>query len=171
MIIEYEVTVDDALEFNRYLLRTNPRFRRPYLLGYIAGPIVGLVLFLMTGETSPILASVMVVGSTLLFSGLYYYLYNQQVTKTVQGAYVGKAGPLGRKTMTITADGLLASDEYSDSQLKWSGIQNVQETPSAIYLFVTPIMAYIVPKRAFQPPLSPDEFLATVAKYRGVAPI
>jgi hypothetical protein len=49
----------------------------------------------------------------------------------------------------------------------WSGIEAIDETPAAIYLFVSGGSGYLVPKRALAAPSpTPAEFLATIAQHR-----
>jgi hypothetical protein len=131
---------------------------------------MGLLLVLATGHTSLLSSVGKMVAPIVLFTGFYIYFYRQQVAQNVRRAYVAEGGPLGKKAITVTADGLQEAGEHATIHHKWSGIQTVHETDSAIYLFNSPAAAYIIPKRAFQGPLSAADFLAAVAKHRGVAP-
>jgi Zn-dependent protease with chaperone function len=162
MTVEYDVTHDDLTQFIRHVLRTHPQFRRTYLWGFLAGPLIGVLFLLAIGHTGFVSSAVKLLGATLLFTGLYVHFSRKQVSQNVRRAYSAEGGPIGRKALTVSAEGIEESGEHATSRHKWSGIQAIQETPQAVYLYYSPGAAYIVPRRAFSTPAEAARFLAEV---------
>ena len=166
MTVEYDLTAEDVIEFSRHLLRSDPVFRRGYRLGFLAGPVFGLLFLLATGHHGAVSSSIKILAPTLLFSAFYVKFYRQQVADHVKRAYGPEGGLLGKRRLTLSSAGLEEWSEKSTTNQLWAGIQSVQETPTGIYLMVAPGAGYIVPKRAFGSMDVADEFLKRVARYR-----
>jgi hypothetical protein len=166
MIVRYEITAEDVLAFTRHIL-ARPAFRRSYLFGFLAGPALGLLLVRATGYSSLLGAALKFLFAVVLFSALYMYLYRRQVAANTKNVYAGEGGPLGEKVMTVTPEGVQEVGAHSTVSHAWSGIEAVDETSAAIYLFVSGGSGYLVPKRALVAPSpTPAEFLATIARHR-----
>ncbi len=165
MTISYDVTADDVLTFTRHIL-ARPAFSRAYRRGFLAGPALGALFLLATRFSSVPVAILKFLLVVLLFSALDVRIYRKQVASQAQRAYAGEGGPLGQKTLSITAEGLQEKGAHSTVSHTWSGIESVEETREAIYLNVAGGAGYIIPKRALAGDPTADEFLATVARYR-----
>jgi hypothetical protein len=167
MTIEYDLTSDDVVEFARHLLRTDPAHRRGYQLGFLAGPVFGLLFLFATGHHGALSTLLKLLSPTLLFSAFYMKFYRQQVADNVRRAYGVEGGLLGKKRLTLSATGFEEWGERSTTNQLWSGVRGIQESPTGIYLMVAPGAAYIVPKRAFATLGGSADFLEAVARYRG----
>jgi len=167
MTVAYEVTHDDITRLMRHVMRTHPGFRRSYLHALLWGPVIGLSYLAVTGYTGLWAALAKVSGATAIFTGFYLFFYRRQAAHGVRRAYGSEGGPLGRKSLTLSVDGFQEVGEHSTSIQAWSGIVDVEDTTDAIYLYVSPAAAYIVPKRAFQGDPTAAEFLSMVTHYRG----
>ncbi len=166
MILRYEITAEDVLAFTHHVL-ARPALRRSYLFGFLTGPALGLLFVRATGYSSPAGAALKFLCTAFLFSALYVYLYRKQVAANTKIAYAGEGGPLGEKVMTVTPEGIQEVGAHSTVSHAWSGIEAIDETPAAIYLFVSGGSGYLVPKRALVAPSpTPAEFLATIAHHR-----
>jgi hypothetical protein len=169
MRLECDVTPDDVTAFVRHVVRTDAGFRRQYVVGFIAGPVMGLLLLLLTGHRSMWSSFAKVAAVTALFTGFYMYFYRKQIADNARRAY-GKdssEGPLGHRVITIGPEGLEEVSDHATSAQKWSGIKKVDEVDSALYLFNAPASAFIIPKRAFSSASAVAEFLDAVARFRG----
>lgn len=107
-----------------------------------------------------------VIAPTVLFAAFYVRFYRQQVEQQVRHAYDAAGGLLGKKRLTLTPEGFEEAGPHSTTRQQWAGLHAVPETPTAIYLFVAPGAAHIVPKRAFEDAAAAAESLGAARRHR-----
>ena len=56
---------------------------------------------------------------------------------------------LGKHTFVLDDEGIKEETEQSSSTLKWSGVQEVEETEDMIYVYVDNVSAHFIPKHFF----------------------
>ena len=71
-----------------------------------------------------------------------------------------KGSVLGKKTFTITDEGLLEESDSNTNLQKWKSILSVESNKKAIFIFVDKIAAYVIPKRHFENDTEAEKFLS-----------
>jgi hypothetical protein len=178
MNIEYDVNINDIVEFNLFNLKHHPQLKKrlqilriAYFILSVALVAIGLVMISKSGNSTGILFLVFGVG---LF---VYYLYQfsgsrvrKRITKAVRNQY--KKIPneeICRHNLTISDAGIHVVTDYHDSTTQWSAITEIVRTEYYIYLFLLPGKAWIIPYRALGSDEKFNRFAETARNYQAKA--
>jgi hypothetical protein len=71
-------------------------------------------------------------------------------------------GFLGKSKLRLTEEGIILITEAKEMKSGWKAIENICETEKHIFIFISAVEAYIVPKNAFENESSKKEFLEEV---------
>lgn len=71
---------------------------------------------------------------------------------------------LNQRRLTLTADGLKQSSVNNLTTTSWDKIDRIWETVEHIFLYISSLSAYIVPKRAFTNKKNQEEFIKEIKK-------
>jgi len=69
---------------------------------------------------------------------------------------------LGKKTITISEDGITRKSEYNNSFQKWEGIKSLETSKKSIFIMVDNLAGFIIPKRSFKNESQMKEFIDTI---------
>jgi hypothetical protein len=174
MEIEYELNIQDEIEFNLYPLQS-PK-QQTARINLITVAVVSVPLFIILGLvvlirdedihgiTYLILASFWVY--TTWYTSDYQSIRRRLIKKL--GKQNGKLPNafLSNTRMNITADGIYAKSEFEESKTYWKAIREIVQTERYIYLYELPNRAFIIPKRAFPNEESFNLFVQTAKDYQ-----
>src|SRR6185436_8528280 len=59
-------------------------------------------------------------------------------------------GQLGKHKVVLSETGLVESTVVNESSRTWAGIDRIEQDSNYIFIYVAPLMAIIIPKRAFK---------------------
>lgn len=146
--VEYEVSDADVLRLFEHYSRTSPTSRKLRRLVLVVVPIVaGLFMayglrprpdaVVWAGGGAVLLAIILVLGGPLL---------NRTVWR--RSIREAKRTLLGRRMLSIDADGIRSSSEDSNSSIRWSAVSRIDDDEGHIYLMLGG-GGIVVPKRAF----------------------
>ena len=140
----------------------------PKTLGLFPMIVIGLIIGFSLNffkesirfDHKTILCSICIVSIFLL---IFTKLYLKSIKKlpTEKGIY------LGRHSFTIKEDGLHEESNHQSAALKWSGVQNIEETSNMIYIFVDSIAANFIPKHFFSNDGEAKKFVSALFEKRG----
>lgn len=166
MKIQFELTEKDYIDFNMNYMTTSPAIKRSiFIQRYIISIIYLVAPFIITKITGaslwhwfPICLTVYIVWVTF-----YARYYKMRVKKHIEKLLTeGKSiGVLGKHSISLTKNGIIAIKGLSKSKMNWSSVQNISETKEHIYIFIGSIEAYMIPLRAF---LNEDDKIAFLNK-------
>ncbi|MFN8444233.1 MAG: YcxB family protein [Caldilineaceae bacterium] len=71
--------------------------------------------------------------------------------------------------LDISTNGIHVQHPNGDNTVKWSGIRRIRQNSSHIFLYITDVAAYIVPKRAFESVSSVEKFITLADMYHSEA--
>jgi hypothetical protein len=153
MQVQFTITLDDILAFNRYCVQHLPTYKRTYRTLLISVPVIFVLIALALSINTYrppwlawIIAFVAVVAWPFIWPRRYQKTMDEFVMKTMQTGQ--NRSMLGVHTVTLSEQGLRATSEVSESSITWSGIERIEQDDQYIYLFVAATAAHIVPKRA-----------------------
>lgn len=169
--VEYELTLDDAVEFNAYHAAHSPTFRRVRWWNHSGMAL----LFLVTGLTSygltRFLPTLLYFATAAVVWFVGYPTYARWVTGKRMRRLLSeghKRGQFSRTTLTLLPDGISQVWDDGESKIKWRGVEKVILTQNKVYLYTGAATAIVVPKNAFATEAALDRFIETAMKYREI---
>lgn len=77
-------------------------------------------------------------------------------------------GMLGMQQLSLMEDGIFVNSEYKESKSKWSSIEDIVLTDSYILVYVSAVMAHVIPVRAFSSEADMDDFVTMLKEKAGL---
>ncbi len=148
--IDFTMTEDDYVAFNLHAARTSPTIRRSNRWAVVAvslgaGAATEFVLSGMFNRAVSVSAAVAVVILTAwLLPHLYRRTVRTQIHKMVRREGSGMVGP-GR--LVVDDHGLHETVGHTSTSVPWTGVGQVTETPEHVFIHVTAMSGFVVPKR------------------------
>ena len=167
MIVEYERTLEDLVEFNLFHIAHSPSLQRQILLWRVFFAL--LTVFLSLGGiyfldsdghlTSFAYILSMIAGAAIFF--IYPFLNRVSIIRRTQKLLSegDNEAVLGPQTITVSPEGLFCKTRVSESTLKWSSIVKVAEDDDYIFVYIGAVNAVIIPKEAFSTDEAEQGFL------------
>jgi hypothetical protein len=154
MELQYDLTVDDLVAFNKHHIWHSPTCRRSYYWNLIGGIVTGLLVAILIGvfygtPEWTLLYCAILVPLCWLFWRVYYRvamarrlrkLYREGENRGLAGAHV-----------LITDDeGFTSKGQMGEGKLKWAVVERTVEDKDYLYVYISAVSALIIPKRAFR---------------------
>ena len=142
MQIDTDITLDDYQAFIRTarLYAQSGTARRNLIIGAIASVIL-LVAFLLATDVR--IHTPTVILMAVLTLSLYYIFsreYQARLSPTSSGCL------LGQHTYSFDEEGVHVTSKHFDAQIRWSGVQSVQDVNDHVFLLIDTWVGYIIPK-------------------------
>jgi hypothetical protein len=163
MRIEYETTLTDLKEWNRFTMR------QPQVRNYVieqrcwkAAFVAFAIFIILFAEEREYPKAVGIAGGTfaVLVLGMWFVDMRQsQRTLDFRIARYPTLAGLGRRTLEIGDDRLTESSEQHSISLQWSLIDRIVYQPRYLYFILLNQSAIVVPLEAIQPAIDRDRFL------------
>lgn len=168
MNIEYQLTMQDYLDFNIYHMNHSPSLKRTLFIERFIGPIIFLISPILLTKGSAIPLWYWYCVFTIL-SLLWIVLFPKYINKSISRRITkmlneGKnTGILGNHSLSITEKGIIDKTEYSEE--KFNFIEKVVESDKHIFIYVSSLSACIIPNRIFNNLEAKQEFLNALNLY------
>lgn len=169
MKITYENTPEDAVAFSKYHSDNSPTVRQARRFYTLAVPASVMILFLClphraeVSKTSRLIkASLYGACSAVAYLALSYSSQRRQ-TRRLYAEGENRA-IFGRREMAIDESGLVEKTEFSETWLSWMAVERVVETDKHLFILVSALSAYIIPKTALTE-VDAELFVSTARKY------
>lgn len=160
MKLQYELTNQDFVDFNLNFIDTSPVMKRSLLIQRFIFPLLLVAspatLSDLIGVPFPILMTVFS-ALALLWAIFFLKWFKSRIARKSNKLIAsGKVpGVIGPHELFIEQG--VISDKTSASITRYEQIEKVIETHTHFFVYVSEVMAYIVPKKVFS---SPEEFEA-----------
>lgn len=176
--MEYELTIDDLVAFNIVHSQASPAGRRLYvrLMLFLSALILSLpAIYLaltslrrpetMTFETLLWIGGFIVIG--LILVGIALLRGSRQSQKSwiaerlfrSQLSQGNTSAIVGSRRLRVTKEHLEEWSPLRESRWKMEAVQRILVTPQYIFIYMAPMIAFVLPARAF---LSPDHRAAFI---------
>jgi len=161
MKLQYELTSQDFIDFNINFIETSPVMKRSLLIQRIMFPILLLASPATLSNVFDVPFGVlMTVFGVLAILWLAFYLkwFKYRIARKSEkliksGKVLGVVGP-----HELFVEQGVISDKTSADITRYETIEKVVESRTHIFIYVSQVMAYIVPKRLFVNPSDLDVF-------------
>jgi hypothetical protein len=151
--IEFDLLPGDVSEFVRYTTLESARARRFMRIERVALAGVAAALGLVRGLFEGDLRLVAFYGAISCLAGLptawIIPWLNRHLSARIGGERQSRpGGPVGRWLFHISNLGIDYAYPVQAATIPWQGIEGVDVTEHALYVFTTPVRAFIVVRRA-----------------------
>jgi len=149
MHVEYENTIDDLLAFCKFAYARSPTIRIQRRLGVVIVALYAVWLSLTIESDFALTARLILAAFSSVGLGLVCYLLIDRaaVWQTKRMYREGKTeGLLGSHKLTIGDDSLVETTSVNETRVQWSGIDEVAETDTHAFIFVSALQAHIIPR-------------------------
>jgi hypothetical protein len=154
--IDYLVCADDIAHFNHYHLQRSPRMRKHRVVTAVSITILWASVAFLLFTWLNVLGSL---GVGMLVAGIYLATSSRRGPSRYQTEAVrklfeeGKNRALfGRHQMLLHEDRLEVTTDYSRGEVRWEGVERVEQDEQYIYIYVSALNAYVIPKKYFPAP-------------------
>lgn len=167
MNLEYQITKQDYIDFNIYHMTHSVTMKRSLFIQRFTFPIMFLAfpIFLIKITDIPLWywSSVCIISS-ILWIVFYPKFLKRSVEKRISKILEeGKTtGIIGNHSFSFTEEGIVDKTEFSET--KYNLIEKVVESETHIFIYVSAVMAYIIPTRVFHSVDEKSEFLNILNK-------
>jgi hypothetical protein len=167
MEVEYTLTPEDIVAFNRYHFMTSPHWRRSYWMGFFWGTLAAILLFIVLSGWKSWWNALF----PLVFWLAYLILYPLSVRRNINsfGQRMKKEGDnqaiWGKHRLTISEQELFEATEVGETRLRWAGVERVVENAGYIFIYVSTTSAHVIPKKFFSDHTQSQAFYQTAKKY------
>lgn len=170
--IEYELTLDDNLEFQMQTAMASPTLQRTRTGAQLLIPgswvvtwLVGVAVVAAEVRTlaeygvgievaSPMELVVLlpiIVGVGLTWA-IWYARQSPRWTRARIRALLEEGSTrtlVGQRRLSLTPDGVVVRSAYQETATRWEGVDRIVPAPGHVFIFTCPTCAHIVPRRAF----------------------
>ncbi|MFZ7104315.1 MAG: YcxB family protein [Peptococcaceae bacterium] len=164
MQVDYELTKQDYIAFNIFHMTYSASLRKSlFVQRYIISLIFLIVPFILARFTViPLWYWLMIFGLVyLLWAGFYWKYLKWTLTRRISRLVDEgqNADMLGRQTLKLAADGIVNITGFSESKTNYGAVEGVIETQEYIYIYLSAVMAYIIPVDSFADSTQKAEFI------------
>jgi hypothetical protein len=185
MEIEFEITLDDLVAFNVYHNRHSKPGKRNRLIlsGFLTlAALASMSSILLPDPDSPIVwnaSSITLSLLPILFMAALFGLalspgVRRWQTKRALKRLLseGKSKRLvGARRLTLTSTGVTHRTAVTEAETKWSAVEKLVETDQHLFIYTSPVEAFIVPRRAFVDEAQYQEFAGTARRSQAGSPM
>jgi hypothetical protein len=186
MEVEYELTAEDLIAFQRYY-QSHPHTRsqqggpNPFgrLVWWLILTVVAVVLyfaasadFVLTEQLSYYLVAILGGAAFTLFGIVIYgrSMGPKLIRKVLnQGRNAEKL--LGWRRFSIDAEAARNTTDFASVTYLWKGIDKIVTTREHAFFYFTTQLAFILPRRAFPDDQAFNDFVETARRYRHMASV
>lgn len=145
MRIEYELTPDDWAEFGEYCARTSPGFQRAKYVGVVVGLLLIVACSVLMWQRAEGIWWLVIGAFTAFAWGVFW---PRHLVSHARAHMSRRQLPClsGRHVMEPTPAALVAKCDITESSTRWAGIQNVTETTRHVFVMLSDVQGYVVPK-------------------------
>lgn len=168
MEIEYNLTFEDIMAFNRYHHANSPTIQAQRLKGMLVVPACILLLYGIVIALSDMPAwtaeKLWFIPCVAIFYVLVYpRTFKKAVEKNVRLVLEegSNKGVLGWHKVSLNADMITETTEYRQTSVKWEAIEKVVRGDGYLYVYHSSITAVVIPEGAFP---NQDAFIAFTGK-------
>lgn len=170
MEIEYDLNREDLIEYNEHVF-FSPRLRRKRAAGLlklsVAFVLLGLVCIYSIARPLAIGAGVGLIVAAVTAPIMVLLLGRVRVRRQLEHYYPegSNNAAYGPKRMELDAEGFLQVGKLLTMACKWQGVERVELTSRQVLVFISPVNALVIPRRAFLDEAALNEFVATARRY------
>lgn len=172
MVVKYEVTKQDYIDFNLNFIETSRVMRRSLFVKRFLYPVFFLAFASLLDSVFDIPLTVLLIAVAIVsvvWILTYVKWFKRSITKKVSKLLDSGRVPglIGAHELEL-GEGHL-TDRTQESSTRYEAVENIQITESHIFVYVSDVMAYMVPKKAFESQERMATFLEKLKQYKATS--
>jgi len=172
MQVDFQITLEDVATLSVYHARTSKHTRRRMLFSQSLGIFSAFVLVMVWHDWTSVERVLYFIVMCLLWLIGYPIYYRWAIKRNARRIYSQSESKsvLGEHTIAIAPDGVSERSAVGESRIAWSGVERLEEDGEYIFLYIGPLVAHVIPKRAFKTTEDANAFLHQAQSYRSTKP-
>jgi hypothetical protein len=168
MQVDYQIGLDDIGAFSLHHARTSKLSRRRLRSTQILGIFSLVVLVMVWPGWDNVDRIVFFIVMALFWLVGYPFYYRWAIKRNIRKIYsqTESRNVIGEHTIAIEPEYVIEKSPIGESRTAWSGIEKIQSDGQYIYVYVGPLYAFVIPKRAFKTGEDAEAFLQQAQAYR-----
>jgi hypothetical protein len=174
MVLEFELTADDIIDFNMHHLGNLNSYvraekRNKMIIAVII--IVALIYFLVQRNVPyyHYLALLLMVMGAFAYSGYSSYMKRSIARKIRKEIAEHKnKGFIGVRKIKTDKYSISEYGDHGDSNCLWTAVRAIEKNDKLIIVYISAISAYIIPLRAFESEKEFNDYYAKIVEMRNV---
>ncbi len=169
MNIEYTNSPEDVLYLNLYHYQHSAAFRLRRLAAQYAFPFFLLAVALALLATNR--ASILTASPLLIVAVIWVFfaprLIQSNIRRQVKKMYDKGdiEGTLCGHRLSLRPEGVVDRTQFGESKTPWRDVRGVITTGQHVFIYIGPLLAHIVPRRAFADDDQCQQFVDQVKSY------
>lgn len=171
MKIDFTLTKEDYIAYNIHHIEHSPSLKKSLNIQRYGLALIFLIFpFIIASITSISLTLWLVVyGTVFVFWIKFYPKYyisstRKRIIRLIEEG--NSANLLGDRSIILTEEGVEEISPQGESRTTWGSIERIDETQEYIYIYTSPVNAYLVPTRAFEGTAQKSEFLMILRNHK-----
>ncbi|HDY88987.1 MAG TPA: YcxB family protein [bacterium] len=167
MTIEYELTESDIEEFNVQHHRLSASSKKRRLVTKWVIPLFYAIIGVYFVKNYKFIWSVVIFVVAIMWLAFYERYYYIRIRKNTHKLLLegSNAGMLGKQSLILTEESIKIRDANGESEYKGPFIKRIVKNSKYLYLYISSIMAVIIPKNAFSSEAELEEFKERIKKF------
>ncbi len=171
MRIDFTLTQEDYIAYNIHHIENSPSLKRALNIQRYGLALIFLIFpFIIAAMTSISLTLWLLVYGTIFVVWIRFYpkyymnSTRKRIIRLIQEG--NSASLLGDRSVILTDEAVEEISPQGESRVTWGSIERIDETDEYIYIYTSPVNAYLVPTRAFEGTAQKSEFLMTLRNHK-----
>lgn len=164
MKIDFQLTVEDYIEFNTEFIKSSETMKKSmFIYRYVVSLMFLVAPFVFSRITE--IPFLFWMGSFVIAYILWVVFYPRRIIKITEKRILkmleeaDNSEFIGEQSLSLTEDGIEKKSKVSEQKIDWISVQRITETKNLIIVYVSAVSAYIIPVRFFSSAEEKDEFL------------
>ena len=124
-------------------------------------------IFFISQYSEIVIGTIYILGA-FIWIGLFPRWFRWNMKKGVLITHKDKNKSFFQKTITLSADGLISKTDFGESKIQWSAIERIEKLEAYILMYLAPMDAFIIPRRAFESEDLMANFYETALKLKNL---
>lgn len=174
MKIDYELKKEDYIKFNVDHMERTPSIKKTLFTQRYILPIMFLIVPFVMGNTKDVSFWYWIIMSATFY--IVWAVFYQKYIRWNIGRNVGKlvdeekdSEMLGHHSILLNEDVMIEKSSLNESKTEYSTIQDIVETKEYVYIYLSSVMAFIVPKRCFKDSSESKDFIDNLKEKKSKA--
>lgn len=149
LFLEYNVTLDDQVFFNRYHYDQSPANRRMWFWSTWCPVLIVALLSVFAVLHHNVTLAVMGIIWIAILLLLALIFRGPLMDRLARKLYTERKnkGMLGKLILRITDEGITETSGFGENKRYWQGVERVVEVPGYAFVYISAVSAFVIPEQ------------------------
>jgi len=169
MTIKYENTFDDIIVFNKFHYENSPSVKRSTYLLQLFLPVSYFVIWLVDGLLDKFSFKYLIIFFIISILWVFFIPILNKWYHIRNSIKMYSEGDnkifIGQRILTISPNGIIVKSDNGESKINWNLVNKIVESNDHLYIYVSSVSAYIIPKKIFKDEIDQNNFMKTLKEF------